>query len=301
MTFETCRWLPGHTGSTDSPAPVLSGVYVLGVSEHETTTIIGCGNLGRALVEGLLLSGHPPGLLAVTRRRQEALGDLAQCGVRTGADNQAAVRGSRLVLLAVEPSQVAGVLAELGPALDPTRHVLISCVAGLSLAELAEATPDGLPCLRAMPNTASAIGQAMTCLVAGDAPQQARGLAEELFRRVGRVVLIQEELMAAATVLGACGVAYSLRFIRAASQGGIEIGFDAETARLIAAQTVKGAAALLLERGHHPEREIDRVTTPKGCTIAGLNEMEHRGFSSALIKGITTSHGKITHLSDPEL
>lgn len=271
------------------------------MNEHESTTIIGCGNLGLALVEGLLLSGHPPELLAVTRRRPGALADLAGRGVRTGADNLAAARGSRLVILAVEPGQAAGVLAELAPVLDPTRHVLISCVAGLSLAELAGATPDGLPCLRAMPNTAAAIGQAMTCLVPGGVPQEARDLAEGLFSRVGRVVLIQEELMAAATVLGACGVAYSLRFVRAASQGGIEIGFDAETARLIAAQTVKGAATLLLERGHHPEREIDRVTTPKGCTIAGLNEMEHRGFSSALIKGITTSHDKITHLSDPEL
>ena len=104
--------------------------------------------------------------------------------------------------------------------------------------------------------------------------------------------------MQAATVLGACGVAFSMRFVRAASQGGIEIGFDAETAQLIAAQTVLGAASLLLTRGHHPEREIDRVTTPQGCTIAGLNEMEHQGFSSALIKGITTSFGKIAHIAD---
>lgn len=104
--------------------------------------------------------------------------------------------------------------------------------------------------------------------------------------------------MAAATVLGACGVAFSLRFIRAASQGGIEIGFDSEMARLIAAQTVLGAAALLLERGEHPEGEIDRVTTPRGCTIAGLNEMEHQGFSSALIKGITTSFERIGGLAD---
>ena len=270
------------------------------MSEYQSTTIIGCGNLGLALVEGFLLSGHPPEKLTATRRRKAALADLAERGVRTGADNRAAAAGSRLVILAVEPDQIAGVLADLGPVLDPDRHVLVSCVAGFSLAHLDAATPDGLPCLRAMPNTAAAIGQAVTCLVPGEASEAAADLAEAALSRVGRVVRIQEELMAAATVLGACGVAYSLRFIRAASQGGIEIGFDAETARLIAAQTVKGAAALLLERGHHPEREIDRVTTPKGCTIAGLNEMEHRGFSSALIKGITTSYGKISRLSDPE-
>jgi pyrroline-5-carboxylate reductase len=102
--------------------------------------------------------------------------------------------------------------------------------------------------------------------------------------------------MEASTVLGACGIAYALRFIRAASQGGIEIGFDANTAQIIAAQTAKGAAALLIERGHHPEREIDKVTTPQGCTIAGLNELEHNGFSSALIKGIMTSFRKIAKI-----
>ena len=95
--------------------------------------------------------------------------------------------------------------------------------------------------------------------------------------------------MEASTVLGACGIAYALRFIRASMQGGIEIGFDSKTALLIAAQTVKGAAELLLKGGQHPESEIDKVTTPQGCTIAGLNEMEHQGFSSSLIKGISTS------------
>jgi len=106
-------------------------------------------------------------------------------------------------------------------------------------------------------------------------------------------VLNDPELMDAATVLGACGTAFAMRYIRANIQGGIEIGFDAATASLIAAQTVKGAAELLLKKQTHPEQEIDKVTTPKGCTIAGLNEMEHRGFSSSLIKGLVASYQKI--------
>ena len=101
--------------------------------------------------------------------------------------------------------------------------------------------------------------------------------------------LLQEQL------LGACGTAYAMRYIRANIQGGIEIGFSANIASLIAAQTVKGAAELLLQRNTHPEQEIDKVTTPKGCTIAGLNEMEHQGFSSSLIKGIVTSYQKIVN------
>ena len=99
--------------------------------------------------------------------------------------------------------------------------------------------------------------------------------------------------MDAATVLGACGTAFALRYIRANIQAGIEIGFDAKTARLIAAQTVKGAADLLLTNGTHPEEEIDKVTTPKGVTITGLNQMEHSGLSSSIIKGITESYKKI--------
>jgi pyrroline-5-carboxylate reductase len=118
---------------------------------------------------------------------------------------------------------------------------------------------------------------------------------QELFNQLGKVVVIDEKLMDAVTVLGACGIAYALRYIRANIQGGIEIGFDAATASLIAAQTVKGAAELLIKTGRHPEQEIDKVTTPKGCTIAGLNEMEHQGFSSSLIKGISASFDKINH------
>jgi pyrroline-5-carboxylate reductase len=99
--------------------------------------------------------------------------------------------------------------------------------------------------------------------------------------------------MSAATVLSSCGIAFALRFIRAAVQGGVEIGFGAAEADLITAQTVKGAAELILMSGNHPESEIDRVTTPGGITIAGLNEMEHNGFSSSLVKGIEAAYKKI--------
>ena len=118
-------------------------------------------------------------------------------------------------------------------------------------------------------------------------------LVQSVFDALGTTLFINEELMDSATVLAACGIAYCLRFMRAASQGGIEIGFSSDVAQTIAAQTAKGAASLILTNNTHPESEIDKVTTPKGCTIAGLNEMEHQGFSSALIKGIKTSFEKI--------
>jgi pyrroline-5-carboxylate reductase len=147
--------------------------------------------------------------------------------------------------------------------------------------------------IRAMPNTAIAIQQSMTCLAHNGATASQISYVQDLFGQLGKTVIINEKLMDAATVLGACGTAYAMRYIRANIQGGIEIGFDAATASLIAAQTVNGAAELLLQKGTHPEQEIDKVTTPMGCTIAGLNEMEHQGFSSSLIRGITVSYKKI--------
>jgi pyrroline-5-carboxylate reductase len=146
-----------------------------------------------------------------------------------------------------------------------------------------------------MPNTAIAIRESMTCISYTNASDTDVRFVYDLFSRLGKVTIIDEKLMNAATVLGACGTAFAMRYIRANIQGGIEIGFDAATASLIAAQTVKGAAELLLQNNSHPEQEIDKVTTPKGCTIAGLNEMEHQGFSSSLIKGIATSYNKIAN------
>jgi pyrroline-5-carboxylate reductase len=133
----------------------------------------------------------------------------------------------------------------------------------------------------------------MTCLAAQNVNEEQLQYVHDIFSQLGKAVRIDEKLMDAATVLGACGTAFAMRYIRANIQGGIEIGFDAATATLIAAQTVKGAAELLLKKGTHPEQEIDKVTTPKGCTIAGLNEMEHQGFSSSLIKGLVASYDKI--------
>jgi len=145
-----------------------------------------------------------------------------------------------------------------------------------------------------MPNTAVEFGESMTCIAGNN--DEAEQIVEEIFKPTGSTLVIQEKLMPAATILAACGIAFFLRFIRAESQGGIQIGFHADEAGKIAAQTAKGAAQILLSTGNHPEQEIDKVTTPMGCTIAGLNEMEHYGLSSALIKGIITSHAGISDL-----
>lgn len=265
-------------------------------SPFQKIAIIGGGNLGAAISEGLLNTpGFDPARLTVTRRRAELLQGLQARGVNVHSDNLAAASQADLILLVVQPGQMAALLTEIRPVLKPGQ-VVASLATGFSLAEIAEVLPPDVVVYRAMPNTAVALRESMTCLATQDRDKDRRQSMIGFFEQLGRAIVIEENLMASATVLGACGIAYVMRFIRAASQGGIEIGFDAHLAQLIATQTVKGAAALLLEGGHHPEQEIDRVTTPRGCTIAGLNEMEHQGFSSALIKGITASHRKIADL-----
>jgi pyrroline-5-carboxylate reductase len=256
--------------------------------------IIGGGNLGAAIVEGLLKSQFiSPQNITITRRNIEALNHLKALGVNTTADNASAILNSDVIIVALKPYNVKEVLGTLKDNFDNKRHVIISVVTGIYLKDLAAILSSELPLFRAMPNTAIAIQESVTCLCHQSASEEQVKYVAALFDQLGITISIDEKLMDAATVLGACGVAYALRFIRAATQGGIEIGFDAKTASLIAAQTVKGSAELLLKLNRHPEEEIDKVTTPKGCTIAGLNEMEHQGFSSSLIKGICASYNKI--------
>ena len=255
--------------------------------------IIGGGNLGTAIAEGLLESKFckPPDII-ITKRKISTLQKLHQRGVKVTTGNADAVGKSELVILAVKPYQVTDVLNSFKKELT-ARHILVSVVTGVLITEIEEIIKRKLPVFRAMPNTAIAIQESMTCLSFTNATIAQVNFVKKLFSSLGKVVMIDEKLMEAATVLGACGTAYAMRYIRANIQGGIEIGFDAAIASLIAAQTVKGAAQLLLQKGTHPEQEIDKVTTPKGCTIAGLNEMEHQGFSSSLIKGIAVSYNKI--------
>jgi pyrroline-5-carboxylate reductase len=262
--------------------------------KNSRIAIIGGGNLGAAIAEGLINSKFvSPQQITVTRRNVEAIQHLKTLGVNVTSDNAAAIQGSEIIIVALKPYNVKEVLGALKENFSSSRHIVISVVTGILLKDLAAIVNHGVPIFRAMPNTAIAIQESVTCLCHHGASDEQIHYVSDLFNQLGITIPIDEKLMDAATVLGACGIAYALRFIRAATQGGIEIGFDAKTANLIAAQTVKGSAELLLKLNRHPEEEIDKVTTPKGCTIVGLNEMEHQGFSSSLIKGICASFDKI--------
>ena len=262
--------------------------------KEKRIAILGGGNLGISLAEGFIKNDFiPPGSVFITRRRIHLLNFLKEKGINTLSNNVDAVEQTNIVIVAVKPHQIKNLLHEIKSKLNPQKHILISVVTGVRINEIQEIVGKDLPVFIAMPNTAIAIQESMTCIATNNASDEQQKVITDLFEHVGKAIIINEELVEASTVLGACGIAYALRFIRASSQGGIEIGFSSQVAQLVAAQTVKGAAGLLIEGGQHPEYEIDKVTTPQGCTIAGLNEMEHQGFSSALIKGIITSYNAI--------
>jgi len=255
--------------------------------------IIGAGNLGIAIVEGLIKNNaFEASQIIATRNNLAKIEHLKNLGITITNDNQLAVKEADYILLCVKPFKVEEILTQLKPHFNPNK-ILISVATGISLNTYENILTDDIKIFRAMPNTAASVEEAITCICGNNKDEEILEEVKTIFNTIGETVIINEELMNAATVIGACGIAYVLRFIRAMIQGGIEIGFDNETASKIVTQTVKGAAELLIENGLHPEAEIDKVTTPKGCTIAGLNEMEHQGFSSALIKGIKTSFDKI--------
>ncbi len=261
--------------------------------ENKKIAIIGVGNMGGAIAVGLLKSGSVSASdIYVADRKESTLKKMNDLGVNTFEDNMAAAKDADVIIVAVKPYHIEGVLNDIKPILSPDK-ILISIVAGVGLEELGNMAGNNIPIFRIMPNTAIALQESLTCISANGHTEPHLEYVVELFNKLGKTIEITEELMAAATVLSSCGIAYALRYIRAAMQGGIEIGFSAEMAQLITAQTVKGATELLLQSGHHPEWEIDKVTTPMGVTITGLNEMEHKGFSSSLIQGVLASYKKI--------
>lgn len=262
--------------------------------------IIGTGNLGSAIAKGLITSNAIT-TLYLSRRNLSAIAHFeGYKNVFLTNQNNEAVLQSDIIILAVQPSHLEDVLKQISPLLTE-RHVLISTITAFSTLKIEEITGPETIILRAMPNTAISVEKSMTCLCSNAAGEQRIAVAEAIFNRLGSTVIIPESLMQAATVVCASGIAFWMRLIRATTQAAIQLGFDASEAQKLAMHTCEGAASLLISSGQHPEQEIDQVTTPMGCTIEGLNQMEHNGLSSSLIQGMVTSFNKITHIKADQL
>ena len=261
------------------------------------TTIIGVGAMGGALVEGMLKCPDTnPSDITVADPSEAAINRFIDTGVSQTTDNTAAVKGADIVFVVVKPWLVEKVLGGIKEALDLKKQIIVVVAAGVpseSIKLWLDKGDGNTPrLLLAIPNTAIAVRESMTFLVPAGASDEDIRLIALLFGQLGQCIVTEERLLAAGTTLASCGIAYAMRYVRAAVEGGVEIGFRASDAEHIVLQTVKGAVSLLQATGDHPEAAIDKVTTPGGVTIKGLNEMEHAGFTSAVIRGLKAGMGK---------
>ena len=254
----------------------------------ETIAIIGCGTMGEAILRGLLNTELiKPSQLHVTTRRPERAQALAeQYGVHASVDNAAAAKAASLVVLGVKPQMALGLLG--APALQNELNgkVMISICAGLRLEQLDAVLPQ-TALIRAMPNTPCLIGEGMTVLSSGPraTPEQLT-MAQEIFSAVGRTRNLEEKHLDAVTALSGSGPAFGFVMMEALADGGVMMGLPRDVAVELSAQTMQGAARLILQTGMHPAALKDDVTTPAGCTIAGLLTMEDGRIRSILARAI---------------
>ena len=268
--------------------------------KDQTITVIGAGNIGRALVGGLL-RGYDvdPSRIRVTRRDPEALAELEEQfpGIRTSTDNAEAVRGASVVVLAIKPQSAREVIDQIREATD-AEALVVSVLAGLTTDALQAAFEKEIAVVRAMPNTPALVDAGATALAGGRfARTDQLGLARRMFEAVGSVEMVPEYLMDAVTGLSGSGPAYVYMFIEALTDGGVNQGLPRATARRLAAQTVFGAAKLALETEKHPAVLKDEVTTPAGTTIAAIADLESHGLRTMLINAVAVATARSKELS----
>ena len=253
--------------------------------------VLGCGKIGEAVVRGMLESGFAqPAQIHVSTRREARAAALARTfHIQAGTDNRRLAAGADVIILAVKPNLILPVLEEIQAELTTEDVLIISVAAAVSTQQMEQGLrgrAHGV--VRAMPNTPALIRQGMTALARGRHTSDAQmELARSLFLSVGRSVVVEEKHMDAVTGLSASGPAFIYMAIESLAEGGVRVGLPRELALELAAQTVVGAGAMVLETGEHPAKLKDAVTTPAGCTVDGLLELEAGGFRVALIKAVS--------------
>ncbi|WP_299061206.1 pyrroline-5-carboxylate reductase [uncultured Polaribacter sp.] len=257
--------------------------------------IIGTGNLGSAIAKGLIKNKAFTSLYLSDKNTHQVDVYKDTKNVTITNNNSLAIEAAEVVIFALQPKIIATVIEELSSIITEN-HIVMSVAAGFEISAIERIVGTNKSVIRVMPNTAISIGKSMTCL-SGNANGEAKmEVAKTIFNELGTTLEIPESQMQAATVICSSGIAFWMRLVRATTQGAIQLGFEAEEADKIALQTCLGAASLLQETDNHIEAEIDRVTTPGGCTIEGLNAMEAKGMSTALVQGITASFEKLNQL-----
>lgn len=261
--------------------------------------IIGAGNMGGAIARGLVTSGHIAAAdIRVSDKNQQTLSDIKAFNPEIDCvqSNLDCIREASLVILAVKPWFIESVANEIAHQLNYSNQMVLSIAAGIGMDQLKTFFPaqndNAATLFRLIPNTAIDVLESFSCLTSWNATQNQENEILNLFNQMGKAMLVPESQLNAYMSLSSCGIAYAFRYIRAATEGGVEMGIYPEVAKEVVLQTLKGAVALLEQKGSHPEVEIDKVTTPGGITIKGLNAMEQSGFSAAVINGLKASHIK---------
>ncbi len=267
---------------------------------NQTVAIIGAGNIGRALIGGMFHAHEiDPSQIRATRRNATALNELQTQfpGIWTGTDNRAAVHGASVVVLAIKPQNAREVIQEIR-AVVPDDALVISVLAGLTAAALQEAFGKELAIIRSMPNTPMIVDEGATAISGGThTTEDHMTIARQLFEGVGKVEVVPEYLMDAVTGLSGSGPAYVYMFIEALTDGGVKQGIPRPQAFRLAAQTVYGAAKLVLTSGKHPAILRDEVTTPGGTAIAAVADLESHGLRTMLINAVATATTRSQELS----
>lgn len=255
-------------------------------------TIIGAGNMGGAIARGLATNGvlRPQNITCCDKNEQTLHSLCSEIpGIVTSQDNNTAVKQADIVLFAVKPWILATAIAEVKESLNYSTQIIVSIAAGIGTEELGKLFDNNgaIPqIVYLIPNIAAEVGAGVYLYCSANASPHTISTVQELFGKIGFAKHIEERQMTAGTALASCGIAYVFRYIRANMEGGVEMGFYPKDALEIILGTMKGAVELLKSHGTHPEQEIDKVTTPGGITIKGLNAMEEAGFTNAVIKGL---------------
>jgi len=254
--------------------------------------IIGGGNMGAAIACGLSTGTNFEAtdihVIDTNRLSVERIKKFDN-DIQAVVNDYEALSVADIVVIALKPWLVEEVLTTHRNKLK-SKQIVISIAAGVSLSQLEEWLPLNTPLFRVMPNTAIAVKQSMTFISSLNASKEQENLVLKIFDELGQSEMIKENLIPAVTALSSCGIAFAMRYIRAAMEGGVEMGIYPDQSKNFVLQTLRGAIELLEKNGSHPEVEIDKVTTAGGVTIKGLNEMEHAGFTSAVIKGLKASN-----------
>ncbi|HEY8997928.1 MAG TPA: pyrroline-5-carboxylate reductase [Edaphobacter sp.] len=273
------------------PAPSLPNVRV---------AILGTGKMGGILLQAFLKNNllSPEQLFATVHHPERAQALSAQFGIEVTTDNLEAARQADVILLGVKPAQVPALIEEIKPALSPAK-VLVSIAASVKTRSIEDAAGYDLAVIRAMPNTPATLAAGITALCAGRfvAPEQ-MAVAQRIFQTVGRTVVVDEKHMDAVTGLSGSGPAFIYIIIEALAEAGVNVGLPRDVATLLAAQTTLGSARMVLETGYHPALLKDAVTTPAGCTVDGILELEEGGLRVTLIKAVKRATQRAKELAN---